>query len=146
MGQGRGIRIFAAFALAAGAIPAAMALPVPGSKGAGDDYSPDRLYPGEQVLLVAKGGQTIPCAATDAGWAELIRIQRDGRSTEALSALRESGEVYEVSAGTEAIVVESSHLVPGLKLTDGDRAGQVCFTDRLHVKRFRRNRPYYWRY
>lgn len=146
MGQGRGIRSVAAFALAAGAMPALAALTVPGSKGAGDDYSPDRLYPGEQVLLIAEGGQTIPCAATDAAWAQLIRIQRDGRSKEALSALRERGEVYEVPAGTEGIIIESSHLVPGLKLLDSDRAGQLCFTDRLNVKRFRRDRPRPWRY
>lgn len=148
MGKGRGVRGVAGFALlAVGSIPASGALPTPGSKGAGDDYSPDRLYLGEQVLLVGEGGQAIPCAATDTAWAQLVRIQRsDDSPDEELANLREKGEIYEVSAGTEGTILEPSNLVPGVKLADGDRAGRICFTDRSYVKSYRRSRPYYWRY
>lgn len=118
---------------------------VPGAKGADDDYSPDRIYPGERVLLVAQGGQMVPCAATDTGWAELIRIRGAADAAEdELAELRRSGQLYEVNSGTWGIVLESSHLVPGLKLADGAHAGQVCFTDRVFVQRVRQERRRYW--
>lgn len=146
--MGKGLWVGAAIVLlATGSSTVSVALPTPGYKGAGDDYSPDQLYVGDRVLLIGDGGQRVPCAATDGAWAQLIRIQRGvGPDKGKLAALQESGEVYEVTAGTEAIVLEPSHLAPGLKLADGDRAGRVCFTDRLFVKRYRPNQRGYWRH
>lgn len=134
-----------------GAAALALAISIPasaGTRGTTDDFSPDTLYTGDWVLIIAKGGQSIPCAGTEAGWAELIRIQRSGNAQgKALSRMREIGEVYEVVSGTEALVFEPSHVVPGLKLKSGKHVGQVCFTDRAFVQRYMRSVPrYYWFY
>jgi hypothetical protein len=117
------------------------------SRGTGKDFSPDPLYTGDWVVIIGEGGNAVTCAGSDADWSELIRLQRGDAAAEGgLSKLRKSGAVYEVVSGTEAIVTEPSHLVPGLKLKSGKHSGQVCFTDRTSVQRYRRYSPPYWFY